>query len=93
MKGVIPFGPLLEGAGLNITVLSNMGNVDFGVIGCRELVPDIWDIADGFVTAVAALAPLPHPHPRKSRSKRSRGAAIYAGSGVGSPGSGRRRLD
>ena len=55
VKGVIPLGPLLEGAGLNITVLSNMGNVDFGVIGCRELVPDIWDIADGFGRAVAAL--------------------------------------
>jgi diacylglycerol O-acyltransferase / wax synthase len=55
VKAVIPFGPLLEGAGLNITVLSNTGNVDFGVIGCRELVPDIWDIADGFGTAVADL--------------------------------------
>jgi WS/DGAT/MGAT family acyltransferase len=53
IKGVIPFGPLLEGAGLNITVLSNMGNVDFGVIACRELVPDVWDIADGFGVAVA----------------------------------------
>ena len=37
--GVYPFGPLLEGAGLNITVLSNMGNVDFGVIACRETRP------------------------------------------------------
>jgi hypothetical protein len=55
VKGVVPLGPLMEGAGLNITVLSNMGNVDFGVIGCRELVPDIWDIADGFGTAVAEL--------------------------------------
>jgi WS/DGAT/MGAT family acyltransferase len=55
VKGVIPLGPLLEGAGLNITVLSNMGNVDFGVIACRELVPDVWDIADGFATAVDRL--------------------------------------
>lgn len=55
VKGVIPFGPLLEGAGLNLTVLSNMGNVDFGVIACRELVPDVWDIADGFGEAVTAL--------------------------------------
>jgi WS/DGAT/MGAT family acyltransferase len=53
--GVFPFGPLLEGAGLNITVLSNMGHVDFGVIACRELVPDVWGIADGFGEAVAEL--------------------------------------
>ena len=55
VKGVFPFGPLLEGAGLNITVLSNMGHVDFGVIACRELVPDVWDIADGFGEAVDEL--------------------------------------
>jgi WS/DGAT/MGAT family acyltransferase len=53
--GVYPFGPLLEGAGLNLTVLSNMGHVDFGVIACRELVPDVWDIADGFGDAVLLL--------------------------------------
>ena len=53
--GVYPFGPLLEGAGLNLTVLSNMGHVDFGVIACRELVPDVWAIADGFAEAVLLL--------------------------------------
>jgi hypothetical protein len=53
--GVYPFGPLLEGAGLNVTVLSNMGHVDFGVIACRELVPDVWDIAEGFDEAVMQL--------------------------------------
>jgi len=53
--GVYPFGPLLEGAGLNLTVLSNMGHVDFGVIACRELVPDVWSIADGFADAVLLL--------------------------------------
>ena len=58
VKGVFPFGPLLEGAGLNITVLSNMGHVDFGVIACPELVPDVWDIADGFGEAVLELRKL-----------------------------------
>ena len=58
VKGVFPFGPLLEGAGLNITVLSNMGHVDFGVIACRELVPDVWSIADGFGEAVLELRKL-----------------------------------
>jgi WS/DGAT/MGAT family acyltransferase len=52
---VYPFGPVLEGAGINITVLSNMGNVDFGIISCRELVPDLWDIAEGFGAAVLEL--------------------------------------
>jgi len=55
LVGVYPFGPLLEGAGLNVTVLSNMGHVDIGVIACRELVPDVWNIAEGFNEAVLQL--------------------------------------
>ncbi|MGH2684385.1 MAG: WS/DGAT/MGAT family O-acyltransferase [Actinomycetota bacterium] len=50
-----PMGPILEGAGLNLTVLSNMGNVDFGAIACREMVPDLWDIATGFENGVDLL--------------------------------------
>ncbi len=55
VDAVYPFGPLIEGAGLNITVLSNMGKVDVGVIACRETVPDVWDMTEGFDDAVAAL--------------------------------------
>lgn len=55
VDAVYPFGPLIEGAGLNVTVLSNMGNVDVGVIACRETVPDVWDLTDGFEEAVAEL--------------------------------------
>jgi WS/DGAT/MGAT family acyltransferase len=55
---VYPLGPILEGAGLNLTVLSNMGSVDFGAIACRELVPDLWDIATGFTEAVEELRKL-----------------------------------
>jgi WS/DGAT/MGAT family acyltransferase len=50
-----PMGPILEGAGLNITVLSNMGNVDFGAMACRELVPELDDLATGFADAVLSL--------------------------------------
>ena len=58
VKAVFPLGPLLEGAGINITVMSNMGHVDFGVIACPELVPDVWAIAGGFSEAVLALRKL-----------------------------------
>lgn len=50
-----PLGPVFEGAGLNITVVSYQGSVDMGVIACRESVSDIAQIADGFVRAVDAL--------------------------------------
>jgi diacylglycerol O-acyltransferase / wax synthase len=50
-----PLGPVLFGAGLNLTVLSNMGNVDISAVGCTELVPDIWHLTDGFTQAVVEL--------------------------------------
>jgi WS/DGAT/MGAT family acyltransferase len=52
---IYPMGPLLPGAGVNITVLSNTGNVDFGVIACRDTVPDVWRIADGLSEGVQIL--------------------------------------
>ncbi|MEZ5144051.1 MAG: wax ester/triacylglycerol synthase family O-acyltransferase [Acidimicrobiales bacterium] len=55
VRGLYPFGPLIEGSGINITVLSNMGNMDFGVIACGDTVPEVWQIADGFGEAVAEL--------------------------------------
>ncbi|CAN5636769.1 wax ester/triacylglycerol synthase family O-acyltransferase [soil metagenome] len=40
-----PMGPVMEGAGLNITVMSYRNSVDFGFMVCRELIPDVWDMA------------------------------------------------
>ncbi len=50
-----PLGPVLEGAAVNITVLSYQGSVDFGVIACRQAVPDPWTIASGFEQAIGHL--------------------------------------
>ena len=36
-----PLGPILDDAGLNLTVMSYLDHVDFGFIACRELVPDV----------------------------------------------------
>lgn len=55
VTALYPFGPLIEGSGINLTVLSNMGNVDVGVIACPDTVPDLWRIPEGFVAAVREL--------------------------------------
>jgi WS/DGAT/MGAT family acyltransferase len=46
LQYTLPMGPVMEGAGLNITVLSYMDNVDIGFMACRELVPDVWSLVD-----------------------------------------------
>ena len=50
-----PMGPINDGAGLNITVVSYMNQLDFGVVTCRELIPDAWEIADGLGAALDEL--------------------------------------
>jgi WS/DGAT/MGAT family acyltransferase len=50
-----PMGPLLYGGGLNITVISYIDNLEFGFLACRELVPDLWSLADGIELALEEL--------------------------------------
>ena len=50
-----PMGPLIGNTGLNLTVLSQGGDLDIGVIACPDLVDDVRAIADGFVDAVSDL--------------------------------------
>jgi WS/DGAT/MGAT family acyltransferase len=54
LVGLYPLGPIFDGAGLNITVVSYMDQLYFGLIGCRELV-DPWDIVAQIPEAFAEL--------------------------------------
>jgi hypothetical protein len=40
---------------LNITVLSNDSRLDVGLNACRELVPDLWTLADDLPIALDEL--------------------------------------
>ncbi len=54
-----------HGMALNITVQSYNGSLDFGLTACRRAVPDVRDIADYLVDALAelkALVPAPATH-------------------------------
>ena len=55
ITGFYPFGPVFDGAGLNITVISNDGHLDVGLIACRELAPQLWELADDMPIALGAL--------------------------------------
>jgi len=48
VESMYPLGPLIGGAGLNITVMSYNGNLGIGIIACPDLLPELWDIADAF---------------------------------------------
>jgi hypothetical protein len=60
IDSLFPFGPVFHGAGLNVTVLSANGDLDFGFIACRELVPDIDRMADAVHDNISALSKAAH---------------------------------
>jgi diacylglycerol O-acyltransferase / wax synthase len=55
LVGLYPLGPIMDGAGMNITVLSNEDRIGFGLIACRELVGDLWELADSLTDSLAEL--------------------------------------
>ncbi len=46
LKHFYPVSALTDGQGLNMTVQSYNGNLDFGFVACRDLVPDVWVLTD-----------------------------------------------
>jgi diacylglycerol O-acyltransferase / wax synthase len=50
-----PVSALADGQGLNMTVQSYNGNLDFGFIADRELVPDLWRMIDLLHEAMGEL--------------------------------------
>jgi WS/DGAT/MGAT family acyltransferase len=55
MKATYPIGPIFDGGGLNITVMSYMDSLDFGFLVCPELIPDPWRLADAMHEAMEQL--------------------------------------
>jgi WS/DGAT/MGAT family acyltransferase len=41
LVAIHPLGPIFDDCGLNATVMSYLDHMDFGFLGCRELLPDI----------------------------------------------------
>jgi diacylglycerol O-acyltransferase / wax synthase len=41
LDGNYPLSIALDGQALNITLTSNAGNLDFGLVGCRRSVPHL----------------------------------------------------
>jgi len=71
-----PMGPLIGNTGLNLTVLSQTGDLDVGVIACPDLVDDVRSIADGFVAAVSELLDAARAADSNPRDPGSRRATI-----------------
>jgi diacylglycerol O-acyltransferase / wax synthase len=65
-----PVSVITDGQGLNITLVGYLGRLHFGLVACRELVPDIEALADYLVAELALLvkAAKPGATPRQAAS-------------------------
>jgi diacylglycerol O-acyltransferase len=55
LVSIYSMGPILEGIGLNITVWSYCGSLNFGIVSCQELMPDLWCLTDHLQNALEEL--------------------------------------
>ena len=56
LRHYFPVSTILDGQGLNITVQSYLDSLDWGLVSCRELVPDLWDLLDAIVEELGVIA-------------------------------------
>jgi WS/DGAT/MGAT family acyltransferase len=76
VEALHPHGPLLEGAGLNITVMSYAGSIDIGVLACRESVPEVRGLAESVARAIDELAELADQELAASPSRKRQPAKV-----------------
>jgi diacylglycerol O-acyltransferase len=55
MLGMFPLGPVMDGMGLNITIMSYMGVLYWGLASDARAVPRLWDIAAAIPHALTEL--------------------------------------
>jgi WS/DGAT/MGAT family acyltransferase len=51
-----PVGPIFDGGGLNMTVMSYRDQLDVGLLACPDVIEDVWDIADHLHAELEELA-------------------------------------
>jgi len=72
MEAHYPISVITDGMGLNITVMSYCGNLNFGIVADREQVPDVWSLMGWAGDALEELRPQSAAHqtakPDKIRS-------------------------
>lgn len=55
VKATYPVGPIFDGGGLNITVMSYLDRMDFGLLACPDVLPDVSIVSRGLGDALSEL--------------------------------------
>jgi diacylglycerol O-acyltransferase len=55
LQSGFPLGPVIDGMGLNITIMSYRGAMYWGIMACPETIPKVWSLADAIPRALDEL--------------------------------------
>jgi WS/DGAT/MGAT family acyltransferase len=56
LEAIYPLGPVVEGAAVNLTVVSTREAIGIGLVSCPDLITDLWEIADAIEREHTAYA-------------------------------------
>ncbi len=80
MVAMYPLGPIMDGIGLNITVMSYMGRMYFGLLACWETVPDLDSVSNYLLGSLEELKKEAEKVAGKARRSQTQAKAKVAGS-------------
>jgi WS/DGAT/MGAT family acyltransferase len=78
-----PLGPVMDGMGVNITVMSYRGTLNWGILACPESIPRLWNLAAAVPVALDDLLGGAGEPPATFRSKEADAAVRASGVAVG----------
>ena len=67
-----PVSVITHGMGLNITVMSYLGHLDFGIVADREQMPDVGLLLGWLGEELELLKPQAAPAPEAAKAKRAK---------------------
>ena len=79
MVAGFPLGPVMDGLGVNITIMSYRGTLYWGIISCPETMPKVWRLAAEIPLALDELLAAAGEAPAAFRSTESAEAVRSAG--------------
>jgi diacylglycerol O-acyltransferase / wax synthase len=74
-----PVSVITDGMGLNITVMSYCGHLDFGIVADRDQMPDLAKMIDWLGESLEELRPKPKRRPRRASKAKGSGAGGRSG--------------
>lgn len=84
LVGMYPISLLIDGCGLNITIVSRHDLVDFGIIACRKTVPHVQRLLDYLEAGLVELEKsVPEPSGKKAPKSKKRSATKHGKAAAG----------